>query len=160
MIGRPLKFKTIQELEEKIEKYFSDCNGREKDVILKNGQIAKICEPRPYTITGLALALDTSRETLLDYEETYANRGETEEEKEYWQSFSDAIKKAKLRCQNYAEEQLFSGKQATGSIFNLKNNYKWKDETQSKVNLDGNLSLSKILDKADEPRNKENNSTD
>ena len=64
-------------------------------------------EERPLTITGLALALDTSRDLLLDYE----NREE----------FSYTIKKAKLLCENYAEEFLFHGKNVVGAIFNLKN---------------------------------------
>lgn len=97
-VGRPLKFKSVEEMQGKIDAYFDDC--------IKN--------ERPYTITGLALALDTTRDLLLDYQ--------TKDE------YSDTIKKAKLRCENYAEEFLFKGKNVVGSIFNLKNNYKWVDQ--------------------------------
>jgi hypothetical protein len=34
-----------------------------------------------------------------------------------------------MRCQSYAEKELFRKQgQVTGIIFNLKNNYKWKEE--------------------------------
>jgi hypothetical protein len=41
-VGRPLKFKTVEEMQEKIDAYFADCIEKE----------------RPFTITGLALALE------------------------------------------------------------------------------------------------------
>ena len=49
--GRPLLFKTVKELEKKIDAYFDE----EKN--------------RPYTITGLAVWLDCDRKTLTNYEE-------------------------------------------------------------------------------------------
>lgn len=98
--GRPLKFKSVKEVEEKIEAYFKDCR----------------INAEPYTITGLAIALDTTRETLLDYQ----NKDE----------YSDTIKTAKLKCQNYAEKHLYTGKNVVGAIFNLKNNYGWRDQKE------------------------------
>jgi len=111
-VGRPLKFKTVQELQEKIDDYFESCKNIKGDLI------------RPYTITGLALALDTSRKVLLDYE----NRDD---------EYSYTIKKAKLRIENFAEESLFTSKQTAGVIFNLKNNYGWQDKQE--VGLNGGL---------------------
>ena len=96
--GRPLKFNSPEELQEKIDKYFEICD--------ETG--------RPYTVTGLAVALDTNRETLRSY-------GEKEE-------YSDTIKKAKAKCEQYLEEGMLTGKlNATASIFSAKNNYGWKD---------------------------------
>lgn len=94
--GRPLKFPTPSHMQGLIDKYFSDCEEKKK----------------PYTITGLALALGTTRDLLCDY----AGRPE----------FSDAIKMAKLRCENYCEEMLLAGGPAAGPIFALKN-YGWRD---------------------------------
>lgn len=103
--GRPLKFKTVKELQELIEKYFRDCK-RQK---------------RPYTITGLAIALDTTRDVLLDYENVYPQ-------------YSNTVKKAKQKCENFAEEKLFGNTQVAGAIFNLKNNYKnWKDRSELEI---------------------------
>ena len=49
--GRPLLFKTVKELEDKINAYFEDKNNK------------------PYTITDLAVWLDCDRKTLTNYEE-------------------------------------------------------------------------------------------
>lgn len=98
--GRPLKFDSVETLKNLIDGYFQDMDDKGK----------------PYTITGLALTLDTTRETLLDYEAR--------------DEFSDTIKKAKLKCHNYAEDFLYTGKNATGAIFNLKNNWGWRDKTE------------------------------
>lgn len=49
--GRPLLFKSVEELEEKIDAYFKDENNK------------------PYTITDLAVWLDCDRRTLTNYEE-------------------------------------------------------------------------------------------
>ena len=98
-VGRPLKFKDVKELEKGIDKYFDGCIKKDK----------------PLTITGLALAIGmTSRKQLLEYE------GREE--------FRNTIKKAKLICERFVEEYLFTGKNMAGAIFNLKNNYKWEDK--------------------------------
>ena len=104
--GRPMKFKSNKELQQKIDQYFQECD--------RNG--------RPYTITGLALALETTRQTLLDYEKKYTE-------------FSDTVKRAKLRIENYAEEQLFVNKNTAGIIFNMVNNFGWKN----KHDIDNNI---------------------
>lgn len=98
--GRPLKFKTVAGLQKAIDEYFAQCK---KDLV-------------PVTITGLALHLDTTRQTLIDYERR--------------DQFTDTIKKAKLRCENYAEIQLFQGRNVAGVIFNMKNNYNWQDKRE------------------------------
>lgn len=49
--GRPLKFKSVEELKEKIDEYFT------------------ITPEDEITITGLAIHLDTFRSVLCDYEE-------------------------------------------------------------------------------------------
>lgn len=128
--GRPLKFKSLKEIQTLIDAYFAECDPHVIEIQeVKNNEVffKKIMsEQKPYTITGLALALDTSRETLINYEER--------------EEFFDAIKKAKMKCQNYAENYLFSGKNPIGPIFNLKNNYGWKDEIENNVN--GNIGFN------------------
>jgi hypothetical protein len=110
--GRPLKFKSVDELKDKIEAYFLSIQDEDGNYI------------KPPTVTGLAVALNTSRETLCNYEE----------KEEYF----DAIKDAKARCEAWVEENALVGKaNATFSIFNLKNNYKWKDKTESDITSGG-----------------------
>lgn len=125
--GRPQKFKTVEELEEKIDEYFASCFKEDGERI------------RPFTITGLALALDTTRETLLDYEKS-----------DKFAKFSDTIKKAKQTCQNYAEEHLFTSRNVIGAIFSMKNNYGWKDKTEVDTNFKGNITFTQALDMAEE----------
>jgi len=110
-VGRPPKFESVEQLESLIESYFTHCDT----------------EKEPYTITGLALWLDTSRETLLDYQEK--------------DGFSDTIKRAKLKCENWVEKGMLGNKvNPTAGIFNLKNNYGWRDKVEQEVtNPDGNL---------------------
>jgi hypothetical protein len=96
--GRPLKFKSVAELEEKINTYFAKMDK----------------EKRPYTVTGLAVALKCDRDTLLNYEK----------KAEYF----GTIKEAKQKIHNYAEEQLFIGKNPAGVMFNMMNNWDWRDK--------------------------------
>jgi hypothetical protein len=96
-VGRPLKFETVEILQEQIDKYFKDTPKDE------------------WTITGLALALNTSRKVLCEYE--------------YKDEFSNAIKRAKLVVENGYEIDLKkSGR--TGTIFALKN-FDWKDKNET-----------------------------
>lgn len=101
--GRPLKFQSVEELQTKIDAFFAECEAEEE----------------PLTITGLALALGTSRQCLINYED----------KPEYF----DAVKTAKDRVENYAEKRLFTGT-PTGPIFALKN-FGWTDEQN--LNLGG-----------------------
>lgn len=96
--GRPLNFKTVEELQEKIDNYFNSCNE----------------ESEPITITGLALALGTTRETLCEYEER--------------DEFVDTVKTAKLRVQHAYEKRLVKRGNG-GDIFALKN-FGWKDKSE------------------------------
>lgn len=125
--GRPLKFKTVEELQKRIEEYFNSCWTQKVDMFgnklyakekggKKNQKKPIMIQNKPYTITGLAVSIGTSRKVLLSYEAK--NR------------FSNTIKRAKEMCHAYAEESLFIGKNPSGAIFNLKNNYNWKDKTE------------------------------
>lgn len=67
------------------------------------------------TVTGLALALGfDTRHALLYYEHEKPE-------------FVTTIKKAKTRVEDAIEHRLLSGQAAAGCIFNLKNNFGWKD---------------------------------
>lgn len=105
--GRPLKFKTVGELASIADNYFSNTPEEE------------------WTITGLALALDTTRELLVDYQ----NKDE----------FSDTIKKYKLMVHNAYEKDLRK-KGRGGDIFALKN-FGWTDKTETDI-TSGNQPIS------------------
>lgn len=105
-----MKFQSVEELQAQIDDYFATCPKDE------------------WTITGLALALDTSRKVLVEYEDK--------------DEFSNAVKKAKLKVENGYEIDLKkSGR--PGTIFALKN-FDWKDktETENKTEHSGEIKLS------------------
>lgn len=137
--GRPLKFTTVSELKLRINEYFDRCDphtemrrvidghGKEGNALWVEREV--LTPGVPYTITGLARALKTSRETLLDYESgKYDDKADDIDAA--GDKFSDTIKDAKLRVQQNAEEFLMSGAPATGAIFWLKNNAGWKDRQE------------------------------
>jgi len=139
-MGRPPKFKKPEDMQKQILEYFKSCwdykrnmfGGRVYDSKTKKVVMVQI---KPYTITGIAVALGTSRQTLLNYEDI---------KNEYGKEFFDTIKRAKEICHQYAEDSLFIGKNPTGAMFNLKNNYSgWEDK--SKHEHSGGISLTDLF---------------
>lgn len=115
--GRPLKLKDPKKVQDTVDGYFQECDDKK----------------RPYTITGIALALDVSRVSLLNYEKNYDKNDER-----YSREVRTIIKRSKLRCQNYAEESLFMGKNVAGVIFNMYNNYdEWTNKSYQDVTSKG-----------------------
>lgn len=49
--------------------------------------------------------------------------------------FSCTIKRAKLLIEAYLEKYLISGASPSGAIFNLKNNFGWKDKQEQTVSF-------------------------
>lgn len=122
--GRPVKYETPEEMQRLIALYFLACRvhqsgddtlleGLEDDELLIVNDISDI---HP-TVTGLALSLDMTRKGLIDYE----NKENPE--------FGNAIKRAKGKVEAYIEQRLYEA-HAGGCIFNLKNNYGWKDKQE------------------------------
>jgi len=99
-IGKPLKYKSAKTLQEAIDKYFIECEEKEK----------------PYTFTGLALSLGfLSRQSIWDYSKRKDD-------------LSLPIKRAMLRIESEYEARL-SGNSPTGAIFALKNR-DWADKKE------------------------------
>ena len=125
--NRPLKFPNVKDLSDTIDKFFNDCDANKK----------------PYTITGLCLCLDTSRNTLLSYEKCLEIEWLDRLDDKAKRAYVNTIKRAKLRCENYAEEQLLNplcSKSPIGSIFALKN-YGWADK-QEIVQTNNNINVT------------------
>lgn len=114
MAGRPLKYKTVAELEAAIDAYFEQCKGHPLEVngepiYDKYGQPV-IVDVHPPTVTGLALHLGfASRQALLNYQGR--------------KQFNDTIMRGKARVEAYAEERLFDRDGANGAKFSLVNNF-------------------------------------
>jgi hypothetical protein len=71
---------------------------------------------RPYTITGLCIALGIERRTLLGYKRR--------------DPFFRTYARLKQKCMEYAEEQLFIGKNPHGAMFYLQNNSSYSRESK------------------------------
>lgn len=128
-IGRPPKYKSKEEIEEKIEKYFKDCEGyaltdKAGNPVFDKHENPIIVGQRPPTITGLALALGfTSRQALLDYQAK--------------KEFLDTITRAKTRVEQYTEERLFDRDGTNGAQFSLRNNFKgWNRLEERKMEIE------------------------
>lgn len=140
--GRPMKFQDIDELRAMILEYFKNAaphweeqteyidrrDPKSGKIIIENGKVVQDkvvrkvkTKQKPLTVTGLAVALGTSRDVLLDYETTYSEK---------YPEFSNTIKEAKEQIKAYAEESLF-GTNTAGVIFSLKNNWGFKDKYET-----------------------------
>lgn len=135
--GRPFIIKDADELQERIDAYFKECEGTllttpdGQPVLTKWGQEVYIGK-KPPTVTGLALAVGlNSRQALLNYQ------GRPE--------FNDAITRAKAKVEAYAESRLFDKDGSSGAQFSLKNNFRaWKEDAfENNEALD---KLDKVLD--------------
>lgn len=140
--GRPWMFDPenggVEEMQRRIDAYFKECDGQlltdknGQPILTKWGQEIYIGK-KPYTITGLALAIGfKSRQALLNYQ------GREE--------FNDTISRAKAKVEAYAEERLFDKDGSSGAQFNLKNNFSGWDG-QQKDNAEALERLDAVLDK-------------
>ena len=124
-VGRPRAFQSVEEVEEKINAYFNYCEEKEK----------------PYTMSGLAYYLEVSRQTLVNYS--------------YEDEYFDTIKKARDKVQMQLEENALSNKaNPTFTIFNLKNNFDWKDKIEHSSSEVENINknVSNIADLLNNPK--------
>ena len=114
ILWRPLKY-TSEELEKKIEEYFIKITDEQNDEIPD--------------VEWLALYLDTTRKTLLDYEKK--------------EEFSYTIKRAKDRIFFYKKQLAFKWKMnPTIFIFDSKNNHDYTDKTEIDQTIKWDLILN------------------
>ena len=115
--GRPLKFKSVEELQDKIDAYFEECD--------KNDE--------PYTVSGLACWLETDRITLVRYQER--------------DEFCNTIKNAKQKIETQFEKRALNGQyNPTISIFLMKNNFGYVDKTEQEVKVTEKTKAEKLSD--------------
>lgn len=127
-MGRPLTYKTPDELQTAIDKYFADCDGkllRDEDgtaIVDKFGNPV-IVGKKPPTVTGLAYALGfKSRQALLNYQGKKA--------------FNDTVTRAKLYIEAYCEERLFDKDGVKGATFSLERNFRnWRPDNDTNAEV-------------------------
>lgn len=110
---RKLKFDNPEELEEKITRYFDEIAKAEK----------------PPTLSGLALFLGTTRQTLFEYIESVKGGGSSTKAQ-----CGEKLVMAKARIECYLEEELVTRGKTHGIEFALTNGYAgWGNKTSVKV---------------------------
>ena len=120
-MARPKLYSSVESMKKIIDDYFEMCDEKEK----------------PYTMSGLAYALDMDRKSLLNYSKD--------------EQFFPTIKRAKEKVEQQLEENALMGKaNSTFTIFNLKNNYGWKDNIEVEANTQGKVTIVNSLPKDDE----------
>ncbi len=117
---KPPKFQDPDEFDKAIEDYFNSCIENEK----------------PFTVTGLALALGCNPCTLRDYRDCMENDEVLKSlDDDVKLQISTSVKRAYQICENYAEEKLLDAKiskSPIGYIFALKN-FGWKDKIEQEI---------------------------
>lgn len=122
-------YKTVGEMQTKIDVYFKRCDGEPllddngAPVITKYGIAYKVY-PTPPTVTGLALDLGfTSRLALLNYQAK--------------PEFVNAVTRAKSQIEAYVESRLFDKDGTNGAKFSLANNFKgWAEKSENTITGD------------------------
>lgn len=122
-MARPKLYNSVEQMQKDIEKYFNDCDDN----------------ARPYTMSGLAYALNMDRKSLLNYSKD--------------EMFFLTIKKAKQRVEQQLEESLYRLGNNSGIIFNLKNNFNWKDNNEVVDNFEL-TKVQELLSKIENEANK------
>ena len=158
--GRPPTWDTPEQLQKLIDEYFLSClspimenienpeydaekakeYGEDYDISKKirvqktDGAGNPIYEQiEPFTITGLARSIGTSRNTLLEYEKELL----TSMDENLRKQFAHTIKEAKRVVEEYLEKYMYTGKNQTSAIFVAKNNFGWIDRRETDLTTKG-----------------------
>lgn len=138
--GRPPKFENTKEgvnkFSLKIQEYFDACDMSYRYSGVE-GNLKKVYTPRPYTLSGLAEALDMDLETLRNYSKK--------------NKFFGTVEKAKRQVHRFQEEKLFNKDSSGGAQFALKNNFSrvWRDKTEVEKTGTPDVAVVNIVNYAD-----------
>lgn len=123
--GRPPAWETPEQLAKDVDEYFE--TEAMVTVNIVDGEEVKAFQP---TMSGLAIHLGVDRKTITNY----ANKDE----------FFPIIKRARSLVEKALESHLY-GKNVTGAIFNLKNNFGWVDKHEvDNRSSDGSMSPKSV----------------
>lgn len=124
--GRPTLYKTAAEMQVIIDEYFKYCDNKTKEVHSDKLGDMIMPDPEPYTMSGLAYALEMDRRSLLNYSSK--------------EEFFPTIKRARDKVEADVERRMMHKDTFTpGLIFNAKNNFDWKDKTEVDTKISGEL---------------------
>ena len=129
--GQMRKFMSPQHLQSMVDEYFASCNGPLLDrfgnlVYDKNGRLVKT-QVKPWTVSGLALYLGISTNSLREYRKGKIDSllDEMKAETDDCLTFSSVILKAKQKIESYSEMRLYDKEGQQGARFVLDNVFGW-----------------------------------
>lgn len=126
-----IKWASPEQLQKKIDEYFDSCFGvmydwktgaalTDEHGELRHGQI------KPYTTTGLALALGISRETLIRYSDDEINALGVPTDEDYeGPTYGELVRNARERVQEFCESKLYERDGFNGGKFVLDCAFNW-----------------------------------
>ena len=129
--GQKRRFMSPQHLQSKIDEYFESCNGPLLDrygnlVYDKDGRLVKT-QVEPWTVSGLALYLGVSTNTLKKYRQGMIDDLLTEmkADTDDYMTFSSVVLRARQKIEGYAEKRLYDKDGQYGARFVLDNAFGW-----------------------------------
>lgn len=137
--GQKRRFVSPQHLQSMIDEYFESCNGPLIDrygnlVYDKDGKLVKT-QVEPWTVSGLALYLGISTNTLKKYRQGRIDTllDEMRVDTDDVMTFSQVVLRARQRIEGYAEKRLYDRDGSQGARFVLDNAFGWvarKEQTE------------------------------
>lgn len=129
--GQKRRFVSPEHLQCMVNEYFESCNGPLLDrygnlVYNKEGQLVKT-QVEPWTVSGLALYLGISTNTLKQYKLGRIDSllDEMRADTDDYMTFSSVVLKAKQKIESYAERRLYDRDGQMGARFVLDNAFQW-----------------------------------
>lgn len=138
--GSAKKFLSPEHLQSMVNEYFESCMGPlfSKGSLVRDdeGKLVKV-QVKPFTLSGLALYLGVTTQTLKKYREGRLDTilDELKAETDDWLTFSRVILRAKQTIEAYAEGRLYDKDGQRGAQFVLDCCYGWvSHKDQSDIN--------------------------
>ena len=130
--GRPVKFKSPEEMLEKIYEYLSETDGRTKQIVTKGGQVVEANIPAPVTVEGFCAFAGITKTTFYDYRTKKA--------------FRPIIEQFRQIVESYWVGLCAEGQAGNKADFVLKNAFSddWKDKTVNELDLAKDLKKSMV----------------
>lgn len=130
--GRPVKFKSPEEMLEKIYEYLSETDGRTKQIVTKGGQVVEANIPAPVTVEGFCAFAGITKTTFYDYRTK--------------KPFKPIIEQFRQIVESYWVGLCAEGQSGNKADFVLKNAFSddWKDKTINEHDLADGLKTSLV----------------
>ena len=119
--GRPVKFKSPEEMMNKIYEFLSRCDSRCREVVTKSGEVVTINQPAPTTLEDFCVFAGITKTTFYAYGEK--------------KGFGNIVKQYEAIVEAYWVRQCAEGEKGNKADFILKNMKNWKNSEWNDKNI-------------------------